>query len=105
VAVGEMPSLTTKGKMWQSQMLYDLLSDYSIISLQIIRFINFISCGFLGDWLSKKRLHPIIIREHDQHGTWYEKAWKYTQRNFFDEKIQDNIISNNTSNDIEKDEK
>ncbi len=102
--MGEIPSLTDKGKIWQSQMLYDLLSDYSIVSIQIIRFLNFISCGKLGHWLFKKRLQPIVILENDLKGHWHDKAWKYVQNNFFDEKIQDDIILNNTSKNTEKDD-
>jgi hypothetical protein len=103
--VGEVPSLTDKGKMWQSQMLYDLLSDYSIVSMQVIRFINFASCGILGHRLFRERLKPIVIREHDLKGTWYENAWTSVQMNFFDEKIQDDIIPIKTLDDSNKDEK
>jgi len=105
VAVGEIPSLTVKGQIWQSQMLYDLLSDYSIVLLQIMRLINYISCGAIGHWLFKQRLQPIVIREHDLKGTWLENKWKYVQMNFFDEKIQDDIIPNITSDDTKKDDK
>lgn len=97
--MGEIPSLTDQGKIWQSQVLYQLLSDYSIVSLQLIRLINLISCGFLGHQLFKKRLQPIAILEHNQKGHWYENAWKYVQKNFFDEKIQDDIIPDNTETD------
>jgi hypothetical protein len=105
VAVGEIPSLTVQGKMWQSQMLYDLLSDYSIVSMQMIRLINFITCGAIGHWLFKQRLQPIVIREHDLKGTWLENKWKYVQMNFFEEKIQDDIIPIYTSNDTKNDDK
>ncbi|CAF3896320.1 unnamed protein product, partial [Rotaria sp. Silwood1] len=105
VAVGEIPSLTVQGKIWQTQMLYDLLSDYSIVSLQLIRLINCISCGAFGRWLLKQRIQPIFILEHDQKGTWYENAWKYVKKNFFDEKIQDDIIPIKSSDDTQKDQK
>jgi hypothetical protein len=104
VAVGEMPSLTAKGETCQSQMLYDLLSDYSIILIQLMRFIDYIFCGFLSNRIAKKSLQPISILEYNQNDDWQKKAWKYAQRNFFDEKIQDDIIQKNTS-DGTKDEK
>ncbi len=103
--MGEVPSLTIKGQLWQSQMLYDLLSDYSIISIQVIRFIDFISCGYLHHWLLNKQLYPIVILEHNQRGNWYERGWKYAQMNFFEEKLQDDIKPINTSDDTKKDEK
>ena len=103
--MGEIPSLTVQGKIWQTQMLFDLLSDYSIVSIQVIGFLNLISCGHLGRWLFKKRLQPVFILEHNQKGQWHENAWKYVQKNFFDEKIQDDIIPTTTSSDAQKDEK
>ncbi len=103
--MGEIPSLTVQGKIWQSQMLYDLLSDYSIVSMQMIRLINFISCDILGRRLFKRRLQPIVILEQNLKGNWPENAWKYVQTNFFDEKIQDDIIPIKTFSDNKKDKK
>lgn len=91
MAVGEIPSLTVQEEIWQSQMLYDLLSDYSIVSIQIMRFINFTICGYIRRWLYSKHLETITILEHNKKGAWYRRTKKYTKRNFFDEKIQDNI--------------
>jgi hypothetical protein len=101
--VGEIPSLTIQGRIWQSQMLYDLLSDYSIVSLELIRLSKFITCGFTDPWLFQKGLQPILIREHDLKGGRTENAWKDVKKNFFDEKIQEDIIPIKTSNDTEKD--
>ncbi len=100
--MGEVPSLTEKGKIWQSQMLYDLLSDYSIVTMQVIRFLNFLSCGYFGGRLFTKRLKPILVREHDLKPKMDKRAWKYVQMNFFDEKIQDDIIPIKNLNDLEK---
>jgi hypothetical protein len=105
VAVGEIPSLTDKGKIWQSQMLYDLVSDYSIVSMQMIRLFNFVTCSYFGHKIFRKRLEPNVLREHDLTGNRYEYAWKYVQRNFLDEKIQDDIIPIKTFSDNKKDKK
>ena len=99
MAVGEIPSLTIQGKIWQTQMVYDLLSDYSIVSLQIMRFFNFISCGCLRRYILKRGYEPIFILEENLKGTWHKRAWKYVKTNFFDEKIQEDIILIDNSND------
>jgi hypothetical protein len=105
VAVGEMPSLTVQGQTWQSQMLYDLLSDYFIVSIQIVRFANFLTCGYLRRRLYNRGLQPIVVLEEDKTDSWFKRAKKYVQMHFLDEKIQEDIIPIKTSQDASKDEK
>ena len=111
LAVGEIPSLTEQGKIWRSQMLYSLLSDYNILSYQILRLINYLVCGKFQQWIvtklirGGKRLQPTVIIERDEKGNRLEKAWKYVQKRFVDEKIQDDVIVIESTLDAEKNEK
>lgn len=89
MAVDEIPSLTEQGKIWQMQELYDVLSDYSIITLQILRFSDFVFCGLVRRLFFQDRRQAILTFEHDQKGKRYQNARKYVQKHFFDEKIQD----------------
>ncbi len=93
--MGEIPSLTEQGKLWRAQMLYNLLSDYELIFLQLARFIDLVLCG--RPYLIVRKLmgaatRPVVIFEHDKKGHWFARAWDYTKKNFYDEKIQDDVI-------------
>jgi len=108
--VGEIPSLTEQGTVWRSEMLYNLLSDYSITALQCIRLLDCLSCGkFRQRIINKfikggKRLRPIVVMEHDKTDRWYGKMWKNLQKHFFDGKIQDDIKLNKISSDAKNEE-
>jgi hypothetical protein len=111
LAVGEIPSLRDQSTVWRSQMLYDLLSDYSILTLQLIRLVNCLTCGKFQHWFVNKllrggkRLRPIVVIERDETGSRLRRAWNYTNKNFFEEKIQDDIILNMNKTDDKTDEK
>lgn len=104
MAVGEAPSLSAKGKVWQAQMFYNLVSDYSIIYIQLMRFLNMIACGCPNHWFLRKYFKRRFILEQNLKTKWYERAWKFLQRNLCDEKIQDDIQALISENDNEKNE-
>jgi len=99
LAVGEIPSLKTQGKLWRIGLLYDQLSDYEIMRIQFNIFLNacfsIICCKGKISWFVPK---PYTILQEDQMlggmGKWYGKAWKYINKNFFNQQIQDNIKQN-----------
>ncbi|CAF4183654.1 unnamed protein product, partial [Adineta steineri] len=102
LAVGEIPSLTDRGTLWQSQMLYFLLSDYSIVMFQFMRLLNCISCGILQRRIRKKlvkgklRREPIALIEADHKHNRYKKLWRYAKENVFGEKIHNDVTPKNT---------
>ncbi|CAF1054871.1 unnamed protein product [Adineta steineri] len=102
LAVGELPSLTDRGTLWQSQMLYVLLSDYSIVMIQFTRLLNCISCGGLRR-IIRKKLHngkshrePVVIIEADHKNERYKKLWIYAKETVFGEKIHNDVTQKNT---------
>jgi len=89
--VGEIPNLMTQGTLWRNQMLYDLMSEYEILRLQLCRLGNFLMCcrGRRISHMCSKPLASWTNDEKDQgHLT---KAWNYTEKYFWHEQIQDSI--------------
>jgi hypothetical protein len=111
LAVGEIPSLTDRGTLWQSQMLYLLLSDYNIVMFQFIRLLNCISCGTLQRCIRKKlgkgKVHrePVVIIEADHKHDRSKKLWTYAKENVFGEKIHNHVTPENTSASVAQNEK
>jgi hypothetical protein len=106
----DIPSLNEQATSWRSQMLYNLLSDYWIIFFQIMRLLNCLRCSKFQKGIKSRlvrdgtRLQPIVIIERDETGTFWEKAWRHVDKNFFKEEIQDDIILNNKSVNHKKDD-
>ncbi|CAF1173022.1 unnamed protein product [Adineta ricciae] len=93
LAVGEIPTLMDEGTLWRNQMLYNFLSDAEILRLQIRRFLNWICCNRLNRMQFMRR-RPVRLLTLDERGKiFYERAWRYTRKHFFNEQIQDNINS------------
>jgi len=90
LTVNEIPSLTDPVSVWRSQMLYNLLSDYSIMALQFTRLLNYLACGNFHEWIVNKlirvgkRLHPVVVIERDEKSGCCGKAWEYVRTDFFD---------------------
>ncbi|CAF1054944.1 unnamed protein product [Adineta steineri] len=111
LAVGEIPSLTDRGTLWQSQMLYFLLSDYSTVMFQFMRVLNCISCGILQRRIRKRlingklRREPIVIIEADHKHNRFKKLWTYVKENIFGEKIHNDVTPKNISAGVEQNEK
>ncbi len=85
-------------------MIYNLLSDYEILRLQFIRFFDFLLRGHLYEKQKNNllcvRRRPRVILEDDANKSWcLVAAWKYTKKNFFEERIQDNIKLDNKTQD------
>ncbi len=99
MAVGEIPSLKTQGKLWRIGLLYDQLSDYEIMRIQFNIFLNacfsIICCKGKISWLVPKP--HTILQEGPMFGVmgkWFGKAWKNINNNFINQQIQDNIKQN-----------
>ena len=95
LAVGEIPNLLTQGSLWRTQMLYSLLSDYEILRIRMVVMFDCLSCNRFRHrhipWFSPR---PYPILEKDELVSPMKKigaAWKYTEKHFFNEQIQDNI--------------
>ncbi|CAF3665549.1 unnamed protein product [Adineta steineri] len=91
LAVGEIPTLMDEGTLWRDTMLYNFVSDGEILRLQFLRLMRFLSCYQLTR-IPCMIPRPIIMLTYDEraHG-WFEKAWHYTMKHFFEEKIQDDV--------------
>ncbi|CAF3676752.1 unnamed protein product [Adineta steineri] len=91
LAVGEIPTLMEEGTLWRDKMLYNFVSDGEILRLQFLRLMRFLSCYQLTR-IPCMIPRPIIMLTYDEraHG-WFEKAWHYTMKHFFEEKIQDDV--------------
>ncbi|CAF3799594.1 unnamed protein product [Adineta steineri] len=91
LAVGEIPTLMDEGTLWRDTMLYDFVSDGEILRLQFLRLMRFLSCYQLSR-IPCMIPRPIVMLTYDEraHG-WFEKAWHYTMKHFFHEKIQDDV--------------
>lgn len=74
-------------------MLYNLLSDYEILRLQLCRLGNFFAC-YQTRRIASIRRRPILSLTHDTkaHG-WFKRSWQYTQKHFAEEQIQDSIMA------------
>ncbi len=99
MAVGEIPSLKTQGKLWRIGLLYDQLSDYEIMRIQFNIFLNacfsIICCKGKISWLVPKP--HTILQEGPMFGVmgkWFGKARKHINKNFINQQIQDNIKQN-----------
>lgn len=97
MAVGEIPSLKDKGTLWQTQLLFNLLSDYEILRIRFLLFFDYITfnryCDRSIPWF---RLRPYRTLEKDELVPplkIFGFLWKYTKKHFFNEQIQDNIKS------------
>jgi hypothetical protein len=98
LAVGEIPSLEDRGRLWREQMLYDLMSDYEIMHLQFRRFVNFVFRHCRRLCCCRKR--TLCFRHQHVHYLTYDarangrftRAFNYIKKNFFDEQIQDTIV-------------
>ncbi|CAF1285333.1 unnamed protein product [Adineta steineri] len=91
LAVGEIPTLMEEGTLWRDKMLYNFVSDGEILRLQFIRLMKFISCHY-SDHIRIMRPRPIDMLTFDEKAHGYlEKAWYYTNKHFFEEKIQDDV--------------
>ena len=95
LAVGEIPTLLTQGTMWRIDILYNLLSDYEILRLRFVLAFDCITCHrFRHRQIPWFRPRPYSILEKNELGSsmgFIGKAWKYTEKHFFKEQIQDNI--------------
>ncbi len=85
-------------------MIYNLLSDYEILRLQFIRLFDFLACGHLyekrkNNLFFVRRRPRVILADDANKLNWLETAWEYTSRNFFEERIQDNIKLDNKAQD------
>ncbi len=99
LAVGELPSLNDQSVTWRHQMMYNLLSDYEILRVQLRPLVDCFTCGFLsrtkrrGPGLLKflQRRQDVKIQRDENEVFWLLRFGRYTQKHFFDERIQDNI--------------
>ena len=96
LAVGEIPSLLTQGTLWRHIVLYDLLSDYEILRIRLILLFDYLSgnrfCGRPIPWF---RPRPYFVLENDESVHPMGKLgdmWKYTEKHFFFEQIQDTVM-------------
>ncbi|CAF1104808.1 unnamed protein product [Adineta steineri] len=91
LAVGEIPTLMVEGTLWRNQMLYNFVSDGEILRLQFRRFMKFVCCK-CGNRRSCMPSRPVALLTSDQRAHGYcQRAWYYTKKHFFEEKIQDDI--------------
>ncbi len=102
--MGEIPTLVVQGKQWRSHMIYNLLSDYEILRFQFIRLFDFLACGHLyekrkSNMFCMRRRPRVILANDANKSHWLAKAWEYTSKNFFEERIQDNIKLDNKAQD------
>jgi hypothetical protein len=91
LTVDKIPSVSDQGSVWRSQMLYNLLSDYSIMALQFIRLLNCLACANFHEWIVNKlirggkSLRPVVVIERDGKSGCCGKAWEYVRTDFFDD--------------------
>ncbi|CAF1041066.1 unnamed protein product [Adineta steineri] len=98
LAVGEIPTLMVEGTLWRNQMLYDFVSDGEILRLQFLRLMKFLCCYQLYR-ISRIRARPIhLLTFDDRANGWIGKAWYFTKKHFFEEKIQDDVELKISSN-------
>ena len=95
LAVGEIPSLLTQGTLWRTGLLFNLLSDYEILRIRFILIFD----GLTGNRFRHRQIpwfrpRPYSVLEKDELVHPMGKlgsVWKYTEKHFFNEQIQDNI--------------
>ena len=84
-------------------MLCNLLSDYEILRIRLILIFDFLSCNrFRGSRIPWFRPQPYPMLQKDELMNPMGKmgaAWKYTQKHFLNEQIQDTIDLKTHSND------
>ncbi|CAF1423214.1 unnamed protein product [Adineta steineri] len=103
LAVGEIPTLLTTGTLWQTQILFDLLSDYEILRIRLVLIFDFLSCNRFTHcqipWFRPRPYATLLKDELVSPMGPLGSAWNYTEKHFFHEQIQDNIIPLNKSSD------
>jgi hypothetical protein len=85
-----------QGTQWRSHMIYNLLSDYEILRLQLIRLFDFLACGQLyekrkGNMVCVRRRPRVILEDDANKSCCLVAAYEYTEKHFFQERIQDNV--------------
>ncbi len=93
-----------QGTQWRSHMIYNMLSDYEILRLQIFRLFDFLACGQLyekrkSNMLCVRRRPRVILEDDLTKSFCLVSAWKYTEMHFFDERIQDDLTLHNKKQD------
>jgi hypothetical protein len=79
--------------------MYNLLSDYEILRFQLRPLVDCFTCGSLsrtkrrGPGLLKflQRRQDVKIQRDENEVFWLLRFGRYTQKHFFEERIQDNI--------------
>lgn len=96
LAVGEIPSLLTRGTLWHHGVLYYLLSDYEILRIRfILLFDHIVGNRFHSRRIPWFRPRPYLILENNELVHPMGKLgemWKYTEKHFFFEQIQDSVM-------------
>ena len=80
-------------------MMYNLLSDYEILRVQLRPLVDCFTCGLLsrtkrrGPNLLKflRRRQDVKIHRDENDVSWLLRFGRYTQKHFFEERIQDNV--------------
>ncbi len=80
-------------------MMYDLLSDYEILRVQLRPLIDCFTCGYLnrtkdrgpGIFKFLRRRQDLIIQRDENQVFWLVRCGRYIQKHFFEERIQDNV--------------
>jgi hypothetical protein len=96
LAVGEIPTLSTQGTLWRTQLLYSLLSEYEIFHLRLFHAFDVLSrCLCRCRKASSSRLQPILTLQINSLegplGRRWGLIWDYFNRNFVRAAIQDMI--------------
>ncbi len=112
LAVGELPSLNDQSIIWRHRMMYDLLSDYEILRIQLRPIVDCFTCGYLhkikhrpGIFKFLQRRQDIIIEQDQNKVFWLLRFGRYIQKHAFEERIQDNVKLPADKEDTEKEKK
>jgi len=99
VAVGEIPSLKDQSILWRHLMMYELLSDYEILRIQLRPIVNTLICGAMdrpraqGPSIFKclQRRQDVMMQEDQNDVFWLLRCGRYMQRHFFKDQLQDDV--------------
>ena len=99
LTVGEIPPLKEQSIIWLHRMMYNVLSDYEILRIQLHLIVDCFTCGYFNrtkrygphEFKFLQRYQDLTTYRDENHIFCLLRFGHYTQKHFFDARIQDNV--------------